>query len=333
MTGNLALTLACGDYDRTRGLHDGSVRCEGIALNTVALEPEEIFFRMVRFQEFEVAELSLSTYVLTMNAAGGSPFVAIPVFPSRSFRHSGIYVAKGNGIESPTDLIGRTVGVAEYQLTANVWIRGILEDHYGVAAPSVRYRTGGLHDAGRQEKVALALPAEIDIAPIDAQTTLSELLLAGEIDAIYSPRTPEAFERGDSRIARLFPDHRLVEADYFAQTGVFPIMHVVVVRRDVYEQHRWVARSLTKAFDAARRQALAGIDATTALRFTLPWLVAEVERTRAIMGTDFWTYGLDPGNVAALSTFLRYSRSQGLAEADLQPPELFAPETHDAVLI
>ena len=185
----LAITLACGDYDRTRALADGQVRVEGADLTMLALGPEEIFFRMVRFEEFDVAELSLSTYVLT--AQQDAPFVAIPVFPSRAFRHSGIYVHSGSGIDSPQDLVGRRVGVAEYQLTANVWIRGILADFHGVPVNSVSYVTGGLHQSGRQEKVAIpALPEGVEVIGCPEGRTLTEMLVTGELDALYTPRVP-----------------------------------------------------------------------------------------------------------------------------------------------
>ena len=326
------LMLACGDYDRTRALHEGTVVPEGIDLVTLRLPVEEIFFRMARFAEFDAAELSLSSYLLTMTDTGPGPFVAIPVFPSRSFRHSGVYVNVASGIERPEDLRGRTVGVAEYQLTANVWIRGILQDRHGVAVDSVRYRTGGLHEAGRPEKLSVALPPTVDISPIPAGRTLSDMLVTGEVDAVYTPRTPRCFAEGRPEVRRLFPDFATVEADYYRDTGVFPIMHCVVLRRDVYDANRWAARSLVKAFEAARREALAGIDETAALRFMLPWLAAEVERTRRVLGADYWPYGLEP-NTAALGALIRYSHEQGLARRRFEPAELFAPETLEETLI
>jgi 4,5-dihydroxyphthalate decarboxylase len=324
------LTLACSHYDRTEGLRDGSVRVEGVDLTYVDLPVEEIFFRMARFQEFDAAELSLSSYVLGMNA--GSPFVAIPAFPSRAFRHSGIYVNSAAGIEDPRDLAGATVGIAEYQLTANVWIRGILEEHYGVPATSVRYRTGGLHSPGRVEKMRVEPPAGMDISPIGADQTLAQMLVDGEIDAIYSPRAPQPLSDGDKRVRQLFADVRGEEQRYFAATGIFPIMHVVVLRRDVYERNRWLARSLFKAFQDGRRQALDTIDETAALRFMLPWLPEEVRRTKELLGNDYWPYGL-AGNEPTLRAFLRYSHAQGLAAREYDPAELFAPETLETFVI
>ena len=257
----LAITLACGDYDRTRALADGQVRVEGADLTMLALGPEEIFFRMVRFEEFDVAELSLSTYVLT--AQQDAPFVAIPVFPSRAFRHSGIYVHSGSGIDSPPDLVGRRVGVAEYQLTANVWIRGILADFHGVPVNSVSYVTGGLHQSGRQEKVAIpALPEGVEVTGCPEGRTLTEMLVTGELDALYTPRVPRPYLAGDPRVRRLFPDVRAAEENYYRQTQIFPIMHVVAIRREVYQRSRWLARSLVKAFAQARDLAFSGLDET-----------------------------------------------------------------------
>src|SRR6202161_2919931 len=183
----LRLSLACGDYDRTRPLVDGRVRPLGLDLTCLPMTIEEIFFRMARFREFDAAEMSLASFLVSLSAGEQAPFVAIPVFPSRSFRHSGIYVHAGSGIERPEQLAGRTVGVAEYQLTANVWIRGILAEHYGVPVESARYRTGGLDAPGRHEKVALSLPDSIDIAPVPVGQTLSGLLAAGELDAVSPP--------------------------------------------------------------------------------------------------------------------------------------------------
>jgi 4,5-dihydroxyphthalate decarboxylase len=320
----LRLSLACSECDRTQGLRDGSVPVEGVSLTCIGLPVEEIFHRMARFAEFDAAELSLSSYVISLEL--GKPFIAVPVFPSRMFRHSGIYVNSDSGIAEPADLIGRTVGVAEYQLTANVWIRGILQEHYGVPVTSVTYRTGGLHEPGRTEKLPLSLPDDIRVEPIGGGQTLAQMLVAGEIDALYTPRTPAPFAQGRPEVRRLFDDSAAEEARYFAATGVFPIMHTVVLRRDLYAEHRWLARAFVKAFEQARRRALDGIDETATLRYMVPWLPEEVARTRRLLGDDYWPYGL-PANQGVLETFLRYSSEQGLAPRLLRPADLFAPET------
>ncbi|MEN3269585.1 ABC transporter substrate-binding protein [Pseudonocardia sp.] len=257
---------------------------------------------------------------------------AIPVFPSRAFRHNGIYINSRSGIEKPSDLAGRTVGVPEYQLTAAVWIRGILADHHGVPVSSVRYRTGGMHQPGRVEKQALNLPAEIDTAHIGPDQTLSEMLVTGEIDALYAPRTPRPLLEGRPEVRRLFPDPRAVEEQYAAETGIFPIMHVVVLRRDVYEARPWIARSLFSAFEQAKAVTEDRMGETAANRYMLPWLYDEVERTRRVLGPDFWPYGLEP-NHTTLEVFLRYAHEQGLTHRRLAPDELFVPETHESYVI
>ncbi len=328
----LRLTLACGDYDRTRALHDGTIAPEGIDLVCLRLPVEDIFFRMARFAEFDAAELSLSSYLISMTEDGPGRFVAIPAFLSRSFRHGGIYINQASGIARPEDLVGRTVGLAEYQLTANVWIRGLLAEHHGVPVAAVRYRTGGLHAEGRAEKMRIALPDAIDIAPIPRGRTLSDMLAAGQLDAVYSPRTPQCFRAGHPEVRRLFSDVRAVEADYYRRTGVFPIMHVVVLRRDVYEANRWAARSLFRALVAARDAAWHGMDETAALRYMLPWLATEVEATTAILGKDYWSYGV-AGNEKALATLIGYSHAQGLARRAFTPAELFAPETLEDTVV
>ncbi|HKB09476.1 MAG TPA: hypothetical protein VKD69_02440 [Vicinamibacterales bacterium] len=327
----LPLTLACWNYDRTRALADGRVRPDGIALTYLTLPVEETFFRMIRHREFEAAELSLSSYVISL-CQPDPPFVAIPVFPSRSFRHSCIYLHAASGIRQPGDLVDKRVGSPEFQLTACVWIRGLLADDYGVPIDAVTYVTGGQEEPGRREKIRLDLPASIRIERIAADATLSALLERGDIDALYTPRLPSTFRGGGGRIRRLFEDYPQVERDYFRRTGIFPIMHVIAIRRDVYDRHRWIAQSLQKAFAAAQRDTYDDLAETAALKTMLPWLTAHVEETRREMGVDFWPYGLDR-NRHTLATFLRYSHEQGLATRLLTPEELFAPEALESFKI
>lgn len=325
-TGRLRVALACWDYDRTRALADGRIQPEGVELNYLVLSPEETFFRMLRYQEFDAAEMSLSSYVLSLDAEE-PPFVAIPVFPSRAFRHSGIYVNRDGGVRGPEDLIGRRVGLAEYQLTALVWIRGILAEHHGVPADSVTYVTGGLEQAGRTEKIPLRLPEAIRIERAPEGATLSQLLADGQLDAVYTPRTPSTF--GQGRVVRLFEDFLPVERAYFEATGIFPIMHVVVIRRALYESAPWLARSLYKAFDAALQETRGALHETAALKVALPWVVAHAEETERLMGPSPWAYGLD-ANRDVLAKFLQYSAGQGLARGLRAPESLFAPETLEA---
>ena len=327
MATTIKLTLACWNYDRTSALLDGRIRPDGIELNYLNLPVEETFFRMLRHREFEVAEMSLSSYVLSLFSPD-RPFVAIPVFPSRVFRHSSIFVHAASGIREPRDLAGRMVGTPEYQLTACVWIRGLLADEYGLPVDSVTYRTGGEEEPGRPEKMALALPSRIRVQPISAHQTLSTMLDRGEIAALYSPRVPSTLRDGRGAVRRLFPDFLPLERDYFRRTRIFPIMHTVVIRRDVYEQARWIATSLYKAFAAAQQATYGDLSEMAALKVMLPWLPAHLEETRREMGRDFWPYGLEP-NRHVLDTFLRYADEQGLAPSRLRPEDLFAPETFE----
>ncbi|GAA3893958.1 ABC transporter substrate-binding protein [Streptomyces lannensis] len=327
----LQLTFACGDYDRTRALEEGTVRPDGIDLTYLRLPVEETFFRMMRHQEFEVAELSLSSYVLSLRA-DPTPFVALPVYTSRMFRHGSLYCHTDAGISAPEDLRGKRIGTPEYQLTACVWMRGILADRYGVPFDSVSYLTGGQETPGRIEKAGVELPDSLRISRIPEDRTLAEMLAEGEIDALCTPRVPSPFVAGDPRVRRVFPDVVAAEKDYYADTGIFPIMHVVVIRRDVYDRHPWVAQSLYKAMLAAKDAAYRNLYDTSALRFMLPWLTPQLEEARALLGQDYWSYGLE-SNHETLTTFLRYHHEQGLSERLWRPEELFAPESLESAVI
>jgi 4,5-dihydroxyphthalate decarboxylase len=323
--------MACWNYDRTRALLEERVSIDGIELTYLNLVVEETFFRMLRHREFDVAEMSLSSYTLSLFREN-PPFIAIPVFPSRYFRHSCIYVNADGGIREPKDLIGKRIGNPEYQMTAPVWIRGILSDEYGVPVTSATYFQGGEEEPGRPEKIPLNLPPEIRVQGIPPDQTLSQMIESGEIDALYTARAPSTFKNGTGRVRRLFENYQAAEREYFLKTKIFPIMHVVVIRRDVYAQYPWVAQSLCKAFALAQREAYEDLRETAALKVMLPWLVWHTEETEKVMGRDFWPYGLEP-NVHNLSTFLRYSYEQGLSKRQLTPKELFAPESLESFKI
>ncbi len=325
----LPLTLACWDYDRTQALIDGRISIEGCDANFLALPVEETFFRALRTAEFDVAELSLSSYTM-LRSRGQCPYVAIPVFLSRMFRHSALYVRADSTLRSPADLKGKTIGVPEYQLTAPVWVRGLLEDEYGVAPHDVKWRTGGVEKPGRHEKVSFVPPANVDVQAIPASETLNEWLLAGKVDAILAPRAPSTFV--DGRARRLVTDLRSVEKSYFSRTGIFPIMHVVGIRNDLVEQYPWLAASVFKAFVQAKNHALAELSEVGALKTSLPWLTSEYDDTVALMGKDFWRYGLD-GNRDTLDTFLRYHHRQGLSATQLAADDLFAPSSLEQFVI
>jgi 4,5-dihydroxyphthalate decarboxylase len=321
----MRLSLACWDYDRTRALIDGSVRPDGIELIYLNQPVEETFFRMMRYREFDASEMSLSSYVASLNA-DSPPFIAIPAFPSRFFRHSCIFISAKSGIRKPEELKGKRVGVPEYQMTAPVWIRGILSDDYGMKVTEVEHFSGGEEEPGRDEKLKLDLPATIRLRPIPGDKTLSRMLVDGELDALVTARAPSTFHTEPQNVKRLFPDYVEKEKEYYRRTKIFPIMHTVVIRRDVYEKSRWVAQSLYKAFVQAKAKAYALYNQTAALPAMVPWLVAALEEARKEMGEDWWSYGLEP-NRHVLDTFLRYHHEQGLSKRRLRPDELFAPET------
>jgi 4,5-dihydroxyphthalate decarboxylase len=318
----MRLTLACWDYDRTRALMDGSVAPDGIELVYLNQPVEETFFRMLRYREYDCSEMSLSSYVASLNS-DNPPFIAIPAFPSRFFRHSCIFISAKSGIRQPADLKGKRIGVPEYQMTAPVWIRGILSDDYGVKITEVEHFSGGEEEPGRDEKLKLNLPSTIRLKPIPGDKTLSRMLADGELDALVTARAPSTFPE---KAHRLFPNYREVEKEYYRRTKLFPIMHTVVIRRDVYTANPWVAQSLAKAFTEAKARAQKLYDQTAALPAMVPWLVAELEEARAEMGPDWWPYGLEP-NRKVLETFLRYHHEQGLSKRRFTPEELFARET------
>ncbi|MGI0092043.1 MAG: ABC transporter substrate-binding protein [Nitrososphaerales archaeon] len=328
---DLKLSFACWDYDRTRPLFDGRVRIEGADINHLRIPVEQSLFRMIRYREFDISEMSLSGYAMSLFSEN-PPFMAIPVFLSREFRHSFIFINADSGIEEPTDLIGKRVGTPEYEMTAGVWIRGILEEKYGVPVNSVQYFTGGQEQPGREEKTKLDLPLDIQIQKIGKNQTLSAMLENGEIDAIYAARAPSCFTRGSKKVRRLFPDHREVEKQYYKDTGIFPIMHLVLLKREVYEANRWLAHSLYLGLLRAKQIAYDDLADTASLRVMLPWLTDEYQETCKLMGQDYWAYGVEP-NHKTLSTLLHYSYLQGLSKRELKPEELFAPETAKVSLI
>jgi len=319
------LTIATWDYDRVRPLMDGRVQVEGCEVNYLPLAPEECFHRAYFEREFEVAEIGFSPYLIALSR-GSSPYVAIPVFLSRMFRHSAIYVRTDRGIRAPEDLKGRTVGVPEYQMSAVLWARGMLADDHGVRPADLRWRQGGLEQPGRKDKFPLNLPPGFPLEPIGSGETLSQLLREGRLDAVMSARAPSCYGDGSAPVARLFEDFESAEREYFKRSGIFPIMHAVGIRNDVHERHPWLAASLYKAFAAAKRIAQGDLFEVTALKIGLPWIASAAQSTRALMGEDFWPYGVE-ANRKTLEAMTRYSFEQGLAVRRLAIAELFAPGT------
>jgi 4,5-dihydroxyphthalate decarboxylase len=317
------ITIACGNYDRTRALRDGRVKVEGCAVTYLPLYPEEIFFRAFRYQEFDVSELSFSSYIRTV-AAGTSAYVGIPAFVSRLFRHSGMYVRANAGIHAPADLRGKRIGVPEYQITAVVWMRGIMQHEYGVLPTEIHWRSGGQEEPGRDERTPLKPIPGLDLKPIGKDQTLVGMLHDGELDALFTARAPSSFLRGEAHIKRLFPNTREAEQAYYKKTGMFPLMHLVGIRKTLVEKYPWLPSSVYKAFCEAKALAMVDLTDVNALMVTLPWLIPETEATIALMGKDFWAYGIGE-NTREITALTQYAYEQGLIDRKVSVEELFHP--------
>jgi 4,5-dihydroxyphthalate decarboxylase len=324
-TSRLHLSIAVNDNDHLRDLVNGVVRPDGIVLTPQVLQIEEIFYRFTKHLEWDVSEMSLAKYV-SLTAAGNAGMTAIPVFPSRVFRHSALYVHKDGGIRDPRELQGKTVGVPEWAQTAGVYVRGLLAEYYGVDLRSISWVQAGVNQAGRKEKVTLSLPAGINYSPRQDKS-LNDMLVAGEIDAIISARPPLAYDDAGSDIVRLFSDPRAEEGKHYQETGIFPIMHVIAMRSAVFESQRWIAMSLYKAFDESKQRSLARLKDITASGIPLPWQTGYVEEVVSTFGEDFWPYGIER-NRPTLEAFCRYAHEQGVAGRRLAVEELFPEEVH-----
>ncbi|NNC63809.1 MAG: ABC transporter substrate-binding protein [Gammaproteobacteria bacterium] len=328
---NLRLSVAMGNYDRTRPIIDGRVPIQGVDPVVMMQEPEELFFRAFRNVDYDICELSLSSFAVR-TARGDCPYIGVPVFPSRFFRHTSIYIRTDRGIDKPEDLKGRRIGTPEYQLTACVWARALLADDFGVQPSDITWARGGIDEKGRVEKINLNLPADVTIEDIDADTTLNELLEAGEIDGMVTPRAPSCFKRGDANVGRLFADSETAAREYYARTGIYPIMHLLGVRKELLEQHPWLAGNIVKAFEEAKNVAAAHLIDIAAPKVMLPFLAEHLEALQALMGDDIWPYGLEK-NRAVLETFLRHHHAQGLSERLVSVEELFHPASLDSFRI
>jgi len=325
---DLRLSVAMGDYDRTRPIADGRVRIDGVDPAVMLLTPEEMFFRAMRHRAFDICELSLSSYVISV-ARGDPHYIAVPVYLSRAFRHTSIYIRTDRGIERPEDLRGRRIGIAEYQLTANVWARGLLEEDHGVRPSDIIWVRGGMDTPGRPEKIALDLPADVSVEPAPEGATLNGMLAAGEIDGFIGPRSLRCFDEGHPQVGRLFGDSFAAAEAYYRRHGVFPIMHVLALRRALADDHPWLPGALLKAFARAKDMAQDALHDTSAAKATLPFLEDSLERARSLMGADYWSYGL-AGNEKTLDAFLGYHRAQGLSPRRVAVEELFHPATLEA---
>lgn len=328
--GKLSLTLAISRYDHVRDLTAGEVAADGIALIALDLPIEEIFHRFLKFREWEVSELSLAKYA-ALTSQPNSPFTAIPVFPSRFFRHSSIYVRTGGPVKTPADLKGRRVGIPEWAQTAAVYSRGILVEDYGLNLADIEWVQAGINEPGRREKVALSLPTSVRLTP-QPDKSLDTMLLSGEIDAAMSAHAPASVEAGDPRVTRLFPNYREVEEAYWKRTRVFPIMHLIAIRREVIDRFPWVPTNLLKAFEEAKRRSVRRFFEFTASRYPIPWIAEVAARSNAAFGGEPFPYGIK-ANQTTLETFLRWAFEQGVCHRRLEPEDLFTPGTEQGFKI
>ena len=326
----LQLSIAMGDYDRTRALLDGRVQIDGVDPVCMTLSPEETFFRAFRGLEFDISELSFSSY-LVKHSKGESPYIAVPVFLSRAFRHTSLWVRKDR-IKKPEDLKGKRVGLPEYQLTAHVWARAILADDFGVHPADIQWVRGGIDTPGRPEKIKLQLPPDVRLENAPEGVTISDLLDRGEIDGFMAPRPPSGAALKNPNVGWLFDDPTATAKDYYKRTGVFPIMHVVGIRRELAAQHPWLPGAVLKAFTAAKAHALDQLADTSATKVTLPFVEEQLKAAREAMGEDYWAYGVQASR-KTLETFVRHHHAQGLSARRMSVDEIFHPATYESYSI
>jgi 4,5-dihydroxyphthalate decarboxylase len=353
---DIAISMASGEYDRIRAIRDGRVKVEGCAVTYQVVEPNQLFVRNLKNQEFDVSEMSFSTYI-ALRDQGRAHYTAIPVFLSRAFRHSAIFVRTGGGIASAADLKGKRVGTPEYFTTMLVWLRGLLSDEYGIAPSDLRWRLGPLeqpvrqlpdpsaddprngdsaatHRSGPSQQHAISgkeANKNVEIEAIPAGKTLAGMLATGGLDAVFSARPPSCFlqaEAGRKGVARLFPDYRAAEQAYYRKIGIYPLMHAVGIRNGLVEQHPWISASLFNAFARAKDIAVADFERLSAFALTLPWIEAEYRATQAVLGEDIWPYGVE-ANRKAIDTLCRYLHEQGFTRRRMGVDGLFGPETSE----
>lgn len=325
-----ALTLAISPYDHVEDLVTGRITPDGVRLTCLTLPVEEIFFRFLKHREWDVSELSFAKYA-SLISQGDTSLTAIPVFPSRIFRHSSIYIRRDGPVRSPADLAGKRIGLPEWAQTAAVYSRGFMAHQYGIDLTGIDWVQAGVNEPGRSEKVALSLPRGIKLTPAPTKS-LSQMLVDGELDAVLSAHAPDCFEHNHPNVTRLFEDYMSVEADYYRETGIFPIMHVIAIKRDIITERPWIAMSLLKAFEEAKRRSVARALEVTAPRFPIPWCFEHARRAQILFGEDYWPYGVD-GNRTTLEAFLRYAFEQGVCHRHLAPEDLFASQVLSRVRV
>jgi len=320
------LTIALNDTDQVRDLVSGAVQVNGVQLTCLLLEVEEIFYRFSRHREWELSELSLGKYC-ALRARGDESLVGLPVFLSRAFRHSGIFVRADGPVDEPGRLAGGRIGFPEWTVTATVYQRALLAHEFGIDLTGVQWVQGGVNSPGRVETLPVGLPDGVHVT-VETDRSLNDLLIAGELDAVVVPRPPRAFTDGSGRIVQLFSDPQTVELDYFHRTGIFPIMHLAVVRRDVVDRHPWLPANLTTAFTEAKDRSVARLMDYTASHVPLPWPAERIRQARTMLGGDPWPYGLEP-NRTTLQAFCTYAYEQRLCERRLDVEELFPASVLD----
>ena len=326
----LQLSIAMGDYDRTRALLDGRVQIDGVDAVCMTLSPEETFFRAFRGLEFDISELSFSSYLVKLST-GTCPYIAVPVFLSRAFRHTSLWVRKDR-IKTPADLKGKRVGVPEYQLTANVWARAMLADDFGVQPADITWVRGGIDTPGRPEKIKLQLPADVRLENAPEGVTISDMLDRGDIDGFIAPRPPSGAALKNPNVGWLFDDPTATAKDYFKRTGIFPIMHVVGIKQALAEQHAWLPGAVLKAFTQAKAHALDQLADTSATKVTLPFVEEQLKAARDAMGDDYWAYGVQSSR-KTLQAFVRHHHAQGLSARLMSVEEIFHPSTYESYSI
>lgn len=320
---DLPLTMACGPYDRMEALRYGQVRPDGVDLRYLSIQnPTQIFGRMLQHREFDVAEMSCSGY-LCSRGQDDYPFVALPVFPSKVFRHGFIFINTQAGIQDPKDLEGKKIGVPAYRQTAAVWIRGILKEEYGVALDRINWYEGPIDEPEVHPLAADQPNKQVSLQVIPPGKSLSGMLESGELDALISARSPACMGKSD-RVRRLFPNYRELEREYYGKTGIFPIMHTVVVQEELYRENPWLAQSMYKAMEESKNRCLSQMRYSGAMRYVLPWLYDDLDEMDRVFGGDPWPYGLEANRVN-LETLQRYLVDQGLAKEARPLEELFTP--------
>ena len=319
----LRLTYAASDYDHTRDFTNGDIEAEGIDLNYLKLTIEETFFRFTKFREWDVSEMSMGKYI-SLKSQDDDSITAIPVFPSRVFRQSSLFVLAGSPIKDASDLAGKKIGIPEWAQTASIYTRGWMVHQVGVPLQAVEWVQAGVNDPGRAEKVKLKLPDGVKYTPMPDRS-LTEMLLSGDIDCVMAAHPPAPFEEGSPDIVQLYPNYREVEEQYYRETGIFPIMHVIALRSDVYRENRWIAMNLFKAFEQAKARSMVRAQEFTATRFPFAWCYEAAGKARELFGDDFFPYGVEPNRVT-LEAYLQYGYEQGVCHRPVAVEELFAEE-------